>query len=573
MKEQIKRLVLQGEFTEARKKITEYRKADNVYDDEIAILDAAIYDYEGDEIGLFCSIKEGLEYNHRNYELYFMLGNYYARINPNQAYLCYENALFYCNNQDVNIIEQQILLLKSNALIDVTKVAFVILSYNAFQITKQCIESIRSNTPKQAYELVVVDNASTDESVEWLKKQKDIKLICNQENRGFPEGCNQGILLAENESDILLLNNDTLVPENAIFWLRMGLYENELVGATGSVSNNCPNYQTIQDTQVTDKNYRNIARKYNIPLIAPYEEKSWLVGFALLLKRTVLNQVGLLDTRFTPGNFEDNDLCFRILEAGFKIRLCLNSFIFHYGSISFNKNKERFLKLLETNERKFIEKWDFHPSKYTYIKKEVIELICQQTYDEFSVLDIGCGCGATLARIRRNYPNVILHGIEKNEKAAHIANFLFPVECGDIESIDIPEDIIYDYIILSGVMEHVIEPAKVLKKVREHLKPGGKLLLSAYNIMHVSALYQILKGSFYYATSEVLNKEHIKYFTGQDLVTLLEECDYKICDFTFTESPYKLPKEEEDYLVSLSSKQENKKLHEAFQFIVSASFM
>ncbi|MDF2511035.1 MAG: glycosyl transferase family 2 [Herbinix sp.] len=572
MRERIKRLLLHKEFAKARKRMDEYIKVGNLYDDEIAILDATIYDSEGDEVGLFCSIKKGLEFNHRNYELYFMLGNYYAGINPNQAYLCYENALFYCDNQDVQIIEQQVLTLEKTAAIEVKKVAIVILSYNGYQITKQCIESIRNNTSKQSYELVVIDNASTDLSIKWLKDQKDIKLICNLENKGFPEGCNQGILLAEKESDILLLNNDTLVPENAIFWLRMGLYENELVGATGSVSNSCPNYQTISEQGVTNQNYADIARKYNVPLIAPYEEKSWLVGFALLIKRSALDQVGLLDARFTPGNFEDNDICFRILEAGFNIRLCLNSFIYHYGSTSFNKDKEKFLALLETNERKFIEKWGFHPSKYTYIKKEVIELIRQHTYDQFSVLDIGCGAGATLARIQRNYPNTLLEGLEKNEQAAHIAKLLFPVKCGDIETIGISESKIYDYIILSGVMEHLHEPDKVLKKIRKHLKPGGRLLLSAYNIMYISALYQIIQGKFYYGTLEALNKEHIRYFTGQDLITLLEECGYTICDFTYTESPYKLTKEEEDYLVLLSSKQENKKLHEAYQFIVSATW-
>jgi GT2 family glycosyltransferase/precorrin-6B methylase 2 len=570
MKEQITQLVLHGEFAEARKRMEDYIEVEYVYDDVIAVLDAAIYDYEGDEVGFFCSVKKGLEFNHKNYELYFMLGNYYIGKNPNQAYLCYENALFYCDNQDVQIIEQQIHRLENTATVEVKKVAIVILSYNGYQLTKECIESIRNNTSKQAYELVVVDNASSDQSVEWLKQQKDIKLICNLENKGFPEGCNQGIQLAENESDILLLNNDTLVPENAIFWLRMGLYENELVGATGSVSNNCPNYQTIKESGVTNQNYTAIARNYNVPLISPYEEKSWLVGFALLLKRSVLKQVGVLDTRFTPGNFEDNDLCFRILEVGFKIRLCLNSFIFHYGSSSFNKNKENFLMLLKANEKKFIDKWSFHPSKYTYIKKEVIEMIRQHTYDQFSVLDIGCGTGATMARINRNYPNVLIEGIEKNEQAAHIAKLLFPVECGDIEKLEIKENKVYDYIILSGVMEHIHEPEKVLKKVRKHLKPEGRLLLSVYNIMHISTFYQMMQGKFYYGTLEALNREHISCYTGQDIITLLEECGYKICDFTYTESPYKVTKEEEDYLVILSSKQENKKLHEAYQFIVSA---
>ena len=88
--------------------------------------------------------------------------------------------------------------------------------------------------------------------------------------------------------------------------------------------------------------------------------------------------------------------------------------------------------------------------------------------------------------------------------------------------------------------------------------------------MHISTFYQMMRGKYYYSTLEALNREHVRCFTGQDLITLLEECEYKVCEFTYTEAPYKLTKEEEDYLMLLSSKQDNKKLHEAYQFIVSA---
>ncbi len=97
--------------------------------------------------------------------------------------------------------------------------------------------------PEDVRQIIVVDNASEDGSVEWLRGQKDILLIENQENRGFPAGCNQGIAAADADADIFLLNNDTILPENALFWLRMGLYESEKNGAVGSVSNCVGNHQ------------------------------------------------------------------------------------------------------------------------------------------------------------------------------------------------------------------------------------------------------------------------------------------------------------------------------------------
>lgn len=74
--------------------------------------------------------------------------------------------------------------------------SIIILSYNTYTYTRRCIESIRRHTEPGTYELIVIDNGSQDESVAWLKQQTDINLVCNQENTGFPGGCNQGLLRA-----------------------------------------------------------------------------------------------------------------------------------------------------------------------------------------------------------------------------------------------------------------------------------------------------------------------------------------------------------------------------------------
>lgn len=93
----------------------------------------------------------------------------------------------------------------------VNKTSIVILSYNTYELTKTCIESIRRFTPPGSYEVIVVDNGSEDSSSAWLKEQKDIKLLVNEENKGFPAGCNQGIKIAAEGNDILLLNSDVIV--------------------------------------------------------------------------------------------------------------------------------------------------------------------------------------------------------------------------------------------------------------------------------------------------------------------------------------------------------------------------
>ena len=81
------------------------------------------------------------------------------------------------------------------------KTSIIILTYDNLNYNIICLDSIREYTDAKSYEIIVVDNNSTDGTREWLKKQTDIKLILNDENLGFPKGCNLAIEAAEKEND------------------------------------------------------------------------------------------------------------------------------------------------------------------------------------------------------------------------------------------------------------------------------------------------------------------------------------------------------------------------------------
>ena len=226
-----------------------------------------------DRLQVWEDIQKGMVSNCRNYELYMRLGDYYLEENPDQSYLCYENALFYCDvPEGRQKIEQMLCRIKEQYPVLVKKTSIIILSYNLLEYTRLCLESIRRTTPESAREIVVVDNGSSDGSVEWLRAQKDIILVENTENMGFPYGCNQGIKEADNETDIFLLNNDTIVTPNSIFWLRMGLYSGTRIGATGSVSNRASNGQIAEGCGNNIQSCMQYAHVHNIPMKYPYEK-------------------------------------------------------------------------------------------------------------------------------------------------------------------------------------------------------------------------------------------------------------------------------------------------------------
>ncbi|MDE5873938.1 MAG: glycosyltransferase family 2 protein, partial [Lachnospiraceae bacterium] len=289
------------------------------FNDTIAVLAATINEQLGDDDMMFSFIEKGLLYNYKNYELYLLLGNYYAARNVNQAYLCYENALYFCEGtEDYEYISELLDNFKKENSVNVPPYSFVILSYNTLELTRKCIESIRRNCKKGSYEIIIVDNASSDGSLEYLRQQEDIALIANDVNVGFPAGCNQGIAESAQGNDIMLLNSDTIVMPNAMFTLRMGLYASEDNGTAGCVTNFSGNSQIIGESFESIADYENYSIKNNIMREHIYEYKAWLVGFALLLKRSALDCVGEgLDERFSPGNFEDDDLCLRMLSMGY----------------------------------------------------------------------------------------------------------------------------------------------------------------------------------------------------------------------------------------------------------------
>lgn len=447
------------------------------FDEELSILAAAIFTATGNVEEARKAITAGLKLNHENYELWLILGQTYEADNINQAYLCYENALFYCNNsEDKEVINSFLDNIRSCSDFSVNKCAIVVLSYNALKYTRECIESIRSTCPQSAYEIIVVDNASGDGSVQWLKEQEDVVLQCNGENVGFPAGCNQGIRLAQKDSDIFLLNNDTVLPPNALFWLRMGLYENDHTGAAGSVSNCVSNFQKVYWNCGTKEEFLKAAAHNNLPMKRPYEDRLYLVGFAMLIRRKALEEVGYLDEIFTPGTYEDDDMGFRLWEKGYDVVLCRNSFIFHYGSGG-GSNTQKWKKLSARNEAKLGDKWGFEPNRYVVVWQDAVDRIHADEEAPLKALEVGCGLGMTLMSLKNRFPNAELHGIEGNRNLwPLIPKYIDVCHCGPETGMPACRKDYFDVIFLRDVLADSFDQVALIHKYVDYLNESGIMI-------------------------------------------------------------------------------------------------
>ncbi|NFF81660.1 methyltransferase domain-containing protein [Clostridium botulinum] len=497
-KEEVKgiteKYIQNGLIEEAEEIILQYKKVFG-YDDEIASMESITNIYKNNLEGAFNCIREGLKCNIFNGDLYFNMGNIYEMQGEcNRAYLCYEHALSYTDNKEnKNIFLSAMKNLKLQYDIKVNNYSIIILTYNNLEYTKVCINSIRKYNLNNNYEIIIVDNNSTDGTVEWIKAQNDLKYILNKENKGFPAGCNQGISIAKENNDIFLLNNDTVIMANSIFNLRMGLYSDEKIGATGSVSNSVSYYQQINEQYDNFDEYINFSLNNNITDEKSYEQRVKLVGFAILIKRNVLDKVGLLDERFTPGNFEDDDISFRILKEGYKLLLCKDSYIQHFGSVSFKNKDIKYDELLNINNNKFKEKWGFYSKEIFSIRYDLIEkidMIKLNKDKKINILDIGCGLGATLIKLRESIPSSNIYGLEKNKEISNVIqnlNILTDIQISNNVNFN---DLVFDIIIFSK--ENIIDCDDIL-------------------VNNIDKNTQIIKEN------EVENQDNIE-FTGERLV-------------------------------------------------------
>jgi GT2 family glycosyltransferase/tetratricopeptide (TPR) repeat protein len=239
--------------------------------------------------------------------------------------------------------------------VDFGLTSIIILTHNQLDYTRLCVESIQRYTP-ELHELIFVDNASSDGTLEYLECLPDVKVIRNAENRGFPAGANQGIRAATGRQ-VLLLNNDTVVTPGWLGRQLRTLHSDERIGLVGPCSNFVSGQQQVPARYGDLAGLDEFARAWGRDHDRVVEVTDRLVGFCLLIRREVIDQVGFLDERFGLGCFEDDDYTRRALVAGFRAVIARNAFIHHFGGRTFVGSGVDFKALMERNQQLFLDKW------------------------------------------------------------------------------------------------------------------------------------------------------------------------------------------------------------------------
>jgi len=222
------------------------------------------------------------------------------------------------------------------------ELSIIIVSWNTVDLLDGCLASVMAYPPRREFEVIVVDNASTDGSAEMVRRcYPEVKLIENEKNVGFARANNQGIPRAVGRY-VLLLNPDTEVRPEALETLIRFLEKNEEVGAAGArilnpdetLQHSCYPAPTLFNEWLhlfhLDRQRRHGMETWDV--VEP-REVDVLLGACIMVRREALNDVGLLDENFFMYS-EEVDFCRRLQKKGWSLYWVPQAEVVHYGGQS-----------------------------------------------------------------------------------------------------------------------------------------------------------------------------------------------------------------------------------------------
>ena len=241
------------------------------------------------------------------------------------------------------------------------QVSLVLVTHNNLVFTKLCVLSILANTPASDYELIVVDNDSTDGTVDWLGElaslNPHIRVIRNDTNRGFAPANNQG--LAGARGDVLvLLNNDTVLTPGWLDGLRRHVTGAD-VGCVCACTNRIGNEAEVECSYRTASELREFALRRAREHAGELFDIRMAPMFCFALRRDVFEKLGPIDEQYELGMFEDDDYAMRLRAAGLRVCCADDVFVHHFGQASFSNllGDGQYARTFAANRARFERKW------------------------------------------------------------------------------------------------------------------------------------------------------------------------------------------------------------------------
>ena len=370
---------------------------------------------------------------------------------------------------------------------------------------------------------------------------------------------------------LLFMHNDVVCTMEVVPAL-LETVKNDKVAAAGPFTNCCihnkqfvdaDSYQTLEEMQEFAFNYSNFGKDIFVDACL------FLESFCLMVRAEAFDEVGGFDERFNSPYYDGVDLSFRLTNAGYW--LCTTTVYVHHGDGTVDVQGRSPVNEKEIEKRKFSNKWGFDLSYSSLVRHELLEHI-DIGRPGLTVLDLGCALGGNLMYIKWLNRSASLTAVELNAAAAEIAKNYGDVLAMDVEAVDFDAfKCKFDYVLAGDIIEHLRDPWGLVKKVAGVLKPRGKLVVSIPNIAHVSIIYDLLNTKWNYADAGLLDRTHLRFFTRETMVSMIEEAGFSIesCEYFKLILPENLTRLIDD-ITKLSDVSISREDLEAYQIFITA---
>ncbi|MCB8814160.1 glycosyltransferase family 2 protein [Desulfosporosinus shakirovi] len=397
------------------------------------------------------------------------------------------------NNVITNLVEH-----------DTPLVSLVVLGYNNLEkYTKTCVECILKYTKKTNYELILVDNGSSDGTFEFFEsiehpKKKVIKIT---NNLGVFFGANAGIKVAKGRF-IVGISNDIFVTQNWLENLLKCALSDDRIGMVVPVSDNVSNLQSVDLNFADFDDMQNKAAEFNVSDPRKWHERLRLTPSMTLYNRVCMDMIGMTDYGFFH-DFGDDDVTFRVRRAGYKAILCKDVFVRHAGIAT--RDPEVFRKSLEKGRTTFqdkyygIDAWDdvnnFESTMMSLVKAK------QKFSESFpNILGVDVLCGTPLLEIKNTLRQ---QGVFNTRLSAFSTKAKYWLDlktvCDGKVEVDRVDYIMeyfgherFDYIIVGHYLNTYAYPYVFLEHLLQLLDNDGQLLIKIKNSYDIGTLLNII---------------------------------------------------------------------------------
>lgn len=387
-------------------------------------------------------------------------------------------------------------------------VTILIQAYNRIEKTKECIESILKYTKDVNYDLLLIDNGSTDETFEYFKSVNYDKVRIIHLNKNISASYPIFFYdLSWVSKYFIVIANDIIVTENWLSNLIKAAESDDKIGMVNPVSSNVSNLQQVDLKFNSLAEMQKKAAAYNISDPTKWHERLRLITLGTLYKKECLYAIGwpTNDLGFFH-DFIDDDITFRVRRAGYKTILANDTWIHHNHDFRNLENKDpaEFQRSLESGRKNFLDKYygvDAWDDVNNYIPEIIPKIKAPSDTSNCCILGVDVKCGTPILEIKNQIRSF---GVFDAACCAITSEGKYFIDLQTICGADnvfscspenafgyLPQDT-FDYIIIGNGVNEYPEPYKVIKSVYSLLKKGGQMFFYLKNTNNIYSLLNVI---------------------------------------------------------------------------------